>query len=266
MNSLMLLAIALAQAGVADDRIVCVPAEDGNGWACGKGEQAPAARSLPRARPAASAPPPYLLDPAQMPSVMIEAAPVTPPAATATPEPAPVLPPPEPVPVPVPLAIPEPVIAAQPSATPEAVVTTAPLRAPEPAPAPTPEPAPASTPIPTSTPTATPAPAAVARIISSVARDAADLLALPGSGYTVQLAAARGIQGFTALRQQLDIAVEDTFVIRVRRGNEDWWLMLWRDFPDLASARSAAATLSAHGGFWPRRLAPLQGEVRATPD
>jgi septal ring-binding cell division protein DamX len=106
----------------------------------------------------------------------------------------------------------------------------------------------------------------VARIISSVARDAADLLALPGSGYTVQLAATRGIEGFTALRQKLGIAVEDTFVIRVRRGNEDWWLMLWRDFPDLASARSAAATLSAHGNFWPRRLAPLQGEVRATPN
>jgi septal ring-binding cell division protein DamX len=111
-----------------------------------------------------------------------------------------------------------------------------------------------------------PAAAPVARIISSVARDAADLLALPGSGYTVQLAATRSVAGLTALRQKLGIAVEDTFVIRVRRDNQDWWLMLWRDFPDLSSARSAAATLSAHGSFWPRRLAPLQGEVRATPN
>lgn len=106
----------------------------------------------------------------------------------------------------------------------------------------------------------------MARIISSAARDAADLLALPGDGYTVQLAATRSIQGLTALRQKLGIAVEDTFVIRVRRDQQDWWLLLWRDYPDLDSARSAAATLSAHGSFWPRRLAPLQREVRATPD
>lgn len=104
------------------------------------------------------------------------------------------------------------------------------------------------------------------RSISSVARDSADLLALPGSGYTVQLAAARGVQGFAAFRQKLGIAVEDTFVIRVRRGSDDWWLMLWRDFGDLDAARQAAATLGAHGNFWPRRLAPLQAEIRATPD
>jgi septal ring-binding cell division protein DamX len=264
MNSLGLLALALALMDVSDDRIVCVPASDGDGWECGKGDQAPAARSLPHAQPAAPpVPPPYLIDPSQMPSVMIEAAPVSPPAATATPEPAPAPPPtpavhvapepaPEPVPAPGPALTTAPVPAAEPVATPEPVVV--------PGPAPTPEPA--------SAPEATPppGPAPVARIISSAARDAADLLALPGSGYTVQLAATRGIQGFTALRQKLDIAVEDTFVIRVRRGNEDWWLMLWRDFPDLDSARRAAATLSAHGNFWPRRLAPLQGEVRATPD
>ena len=99
-----------------------------------------------------------------------------------------------------------------------------------------------------------------------MARDSADLLALPGTGFTVQLAAARGFSGFAAFRQQLGVAVEDTFVIRVRREGQDWWLMLWRDFPDLASARAAASTLSAHGSFWPRRLAPLQAEIRATPD
>ena len=134
------------------------------------------------------------------------------------------------------------------------MATAEPITAPEPVPAPA------------SAETSASAPAPIARSISSVARDSADLLALPGTGYTVQLAAARQVQGFTAFRQKLGIAVEDTFVIRVRRGNDDWWLMLWRDFPDLASARSAAATLSAHGNFWPRRLAPLQSEVSATPN
>ncbi len=262
MNSLVLLALALSLAEVGDDRIVCVPANDGQGWECGTGEQAPAARSLPRAPAEPSAPPPYLMDPSSMQSVTIEAAPASPPAATATPEPQPVAPPPEPepAPAPVPAPAPDPVATAESVAMPEPVVVPAPV--PAPAPVPTPEPAAASDP----TPIPTPAPAPVARIISSAARDAADLLALPGSGYTVQLAATRGSQGFTALRQTLGIAVEDTFVIRVRRDNQDWWLMLWRDYPDLDSARSAAATLSAHGSFWPRRLAPLQREVRATPN
>ena len=40
-----------------------------------------------------------------------------------------------------------------------------------------------------------------------------------------------------------------------------WSLLLWRDFPDLQSARSAAATLG--GNYFPRRLEPLQQEVRS---
>lgn len=101
------------------------------------------------------------------------------------------------------------------------------------------------------------------RSVSSSARDASELLALAPTAYTIQLAAARSFQGFTAFRQTLGVAVEDTFVIQVRRNGETWWLMLWRDFPDLDSARSAAASLPNSGSFWPRRLAPLQAEVRA---
>lgn len=101
------------------------------------------------------------------------------------------------------------------------------------------------------------------RSVSSSARDASELLALAPGAYTIQLAAARSFQGFTAFRQQLGVAVEDTFVIQVRRNGEDWWLVLWRDFPDLQSAQTAAASLPKGGSFWPRRLAPLQAEVRA---
>lgn len=252
MNSPVLLALALALAEVGDDRIVCVPANDSKGWECGAGEQAPAARSLPRAPAEPSAPPPYLLDPSSMPSVMMEAAPIRAPEPELAPQPEPA---PQPAPAPALETAPEPETAPAPAAEiapePESAPTPAPQALPQPA-------ADASTP-----PTAL---APVARIISSAARDAADLLALPGDGYTVQLAATRSIQGLTALRQKLGIAVEDTFVIRVRRDQQDWWLLLWRDYPDLDSARSAAATLSAHGSFWPRRLAPLQREVRATPD
>jgi septal ring-binding cell division protein DamX len=90
---------------------------------------------------------------------------------------------------------------------------------------------------------------------------AAQLLALPGTRYTIQLAAARSSAGFEALRAQLGLTAADTYVVSLRRNSEDWSLLLWRDFPDLQSARSAAATLG--GNYFPRRLDPLQQEVRA---
>ncbi len=100
------------------------------------------------------------------------------------------------------------------------------------------------------------------RSISSTALGADDLLALPADHYTVQLTAARSLRGFTELRQTLQLAVEDTFVVQVKRNGEDWWLMLWRSFPDVDSARNAAATISTQA-LWPRRLGPVQTEVRA---
>ncbi len=109
---------------------------------------------------------------------------------------------------------------------------------------------------------AAPDPNRPTRSITSTALGAEDLLALPPDHYTVQLTAARSLTGFTELRQQLNLAVEDTFVILVKRGGESWWLMLWRSFPDVASARSAAATIGTQA-LWPRRLGPLQTEVRA---
>jgi len=36
--------------------------------------------------------------------------------------------------------------------------------------------------------------------------------------------------------------------------------LLWGDFPDLESARSAAKQLRLPG--WPRRMAPIQDELR----
>lgn len=83
------------------------------------------------------------------------------------------------------------------------------------------------------------------RSISSVARDAADLLALPGTGFTVQLAAARGSPGFTAFRQQLGVAVEDTFVIKVRR--EGAGLVV-----DVVARFSRPARRAAPQARWPR--------------
>lgn len=252
-----------------------------------------------------AAPPPiYLMDPERMPSVVRESVergdmrgaqeasrhlpPVEPttaePARTevaetvAAPEPEhvpePVAPPvvpmeptpvePEPTPEAAPVAEPEPTPEPEPVAPPEPTPEPAATAMPEPPPEPEAVVEPMPTPQPVASSEAPEAPR-VQRSISSVARDAAELLALAPDAYTVQLAAARNIQGFAAFRMQYEIAVEDTFVIQVKRGEETWWLMLWRDFPNLASARAAIAALpNSPTGIWPRRLAPLQAEVRAT--
>lgn len=251
------LALGLAAGSGPDERIVCVPSEDGKGWDCGRGASAPAPRSLPRehSRPAPSAPPPYLMDPSRIPSVSgqsLDAEAYTPPAA---PAPAPE-PPTTPEPLPVPAPPPEP--------TPEPEPTPVPAPAPvaEPPPVPTPEPAAAPLPEPATEPTPTPeAPSSPPPAAPTAAGMAADLLSLPPGHYTIQLASAASDAGFEALRQQLGLTAGETYAVRVRRDGGVWWLLLWRDFPDLASARAAATSLG--GGYWPRRLAPLQAEVQA---
>jgi septal ring-binding cell division protein DamX len=129
----------------------------------------------------------------------------------------------------------------------------APMTAPKPEPKP--EPVAASAPVPA--PAAPPATATTASAIG----DSAALLALPPAAYTVQLAAARSPDGFAALLGSLQLAADEAYAVRVRREGEDWWLLLWRHFPDLTSAKAAAAPLGT--SYWPRRLAPLQAEVQA---
>ena len=255
------LALGLAAGSNLDERIVCVPSEDGKGWDCGRGADAPAPRALPRehARSAPSAPPPYLMDPSRIPSVANEdAAAYTPPEPPAAPAPAPA---PEPVAAPEPA--PQPVLTPEPTPAPEpvAVAEPAPVREPAPLPEPTPEPAAAPLPAPAPTPTPAPAPAPAPEAASPALQTAADLLSLPPGHSTIQLAGAGSDRGFDALRQQLGLSAGDSYAVRVRRDGRDWWLLLWRHFPDLASARAAATALG--GGYWPRRLAPLQAEVQA---
>jgi hypothetical protein len=258
--------------GVTDpEKIICVPGADGRSWDCGKGENAPAPRSLPsthqRAQP--PAPPPFLMDPSRAPAV-------TGATSVRAPPPMPVSAPQGAVAPPISVAVPSPAAQAAAVKANPPQVATAPASAAEPdstaAAAPT-----VATSLdetqPASPPAAKPASVAVATATQPAGPDRAvggrpelsggaeQLLALAGTGYTVQLAAARSSLGFDDLRRQLGIAAADTYSVSLRRNGETWSLLLWRSFPDLASARSAAAEL--RGSFWPRRLQPLQQEVRA---
>ena len=279
------------------EKIVCVPAADGRSWDCGKGADAPAPRALPsthqRAKP--PEPPPFLVDPSRVPAVSGASSfstpapapvPVRPVAAEApvAPRPTPAAPSPtaavsteqpttDPVspevatPAPTPAAPPASALAVDPTPTPAPASKPAPAPLPTPAPAPTtappptPAPAPAVAPTPTPAPASKPTPTPAPTPRQTTALAAAELLALPGSHYTVQLAAARSSAGFETLRAQLGLSAADTYIVSLQREGEDWSLLLWRDFPDLQSARSAAATLG--GNYFPRRLEPLQQEVRS---
>ncbi len=287
------LSLLLAATAPDEERTVCVP-DDYGGWECGKGAQAPLPRSVPasvlQGTERASAPPPYLMDPARRPTVTHEsldrgyvspqatnaaparssAAPTIP--ATAEPVSAPVNSGAASVAAPAPIVPPPTTVAAAPavppaeepsavaSSAPAAEVSTPTLLAPATS-APERKEAQATSGADPKRPALRPQ-----RIISSVARESDELLALPDSYFTVQLSATRGVGGFVALRQKFGIAVEDTFVIRVKRGEDFLWLMLWRDFPDLASARAAIKLLPDSKGIWARPLAPIKAEIRATPD
>lgn len=255
------LALAMAAGGAADERIICVPTEDGKGWDCGRGAAAPAPRSLPRQqnRPAPSTPPPYLIDPSRLPTARDTVdAPAPPPPAPPAPRPEPAAAA-EPVaaPEPAPMAAPEPSPAPAPAPDPE--LAPAPAPAPVSAPEPTPPPEPAAAPRPAAAPASAPvAEAPTASPPGAAPAGAEAFLALPPGHYTIQLAGAADVGSFV---QQHAGRAGESYVVRVHRDGQDWWLLLWRDFPDLASARAAAATLG--NGYWPRRLAPLQAEVRA---
>lgn len=307
----LMLALALLAPPELPDKTICVPAADGRGWVCGRGDQAPAATTRPQPAPGARTPaqPPLLLmDPQRMPSAVREplergdyataeavaaqmpARPASRPTAATPPAAAPE--PVQRVPEASPARSQPTVVSSAPTpATPAASAdgtravspTTATVELAAVAAAPTPPPSEPVTvattqspPVPTTPPEADTTPAAAdaqpstptaprtgaGRSVASSARDGQDLLALPANAYTIQLAATRSAQGYAQFRAQLGLAVEDTFVIRVRRGSEDWWLLLWRDFPSLESASQAAANLPGEARYWPRRLAPLQAEVR----
>jgi hypothetical protein len=92
------------------------------------------------------------------------------------------------------------------------------------------------------------------------ANDLDAFLALAASSYTVQLARASDSSGFDALLVGRAIDPQRAFRIAIDAAGNRTWLLLLDVYPDLAGARAAAR--AASGGAWPRRIGPLQEEVR----
>jgi len=256
----------------------CVPTADRKSWDCTQAGKAtkddtppPAPRRDEPAPVAAATPPPPPTPPAQaatagdshtgkLPSYLLAPgasdhaapAPATP-APTARPEPAaapevhtstnpqPAAPPARPVPTPPPAPVPE--AAPKPAPEPRKPV------APQPAPAAAPTPAPASPPAPPAH--------------SNAPGHGGDFLDLSGDQYVIELARGDSQASIAAAHAALNLPHGQAYELHLRQNGGDAWLLVWGSFDDVDAARAARGELpaAAHAG-WPRRVAPLQAEVR----
>jgi hypothetical protein len=101
-----------------------------------------------------------------------------------------------------------------------------------------------------------------------------DFLALPSSQFTIQIARAARAGLLYAEFQRLralgidGLAERTPYIVTLGRGDDQQTLLLWGSFADAAAARAAWDTLPAPEGgkppAYPRRIAPLQDEVRRT--
>jgi len=88
-------------------------------------------------------------------------------------------------------------------------------------------------------------------------------LALPGEQYVIELAHGANesdLAGVVAPDQR------QVYKLHLRQNGADVWLLVWGSFPDVGAARAARAEITQGTPGWPRRIAPLQAEVRRAGD
>lgn len=92
-----------------------------------------------------------------------------------------------------------------------------------------------------------------------------NFLALPGDHYVIELAHAERERELAATRDDAQVPSGKVYELHLRQNDADQWLLVWGDFDSIESARAARAKLLATATIepgWPRRIAPLQAEVR----
>jgi septal ring-binding cell division protein DamX len=246
----------------------CLPTPDRTGWNCTETGKADISRDEPKAEPPTAEPAPA----------------ATPVAAAAAASPVPSAPTPAselPNYLTNASASGNPSTPASPAAA--APISTNPQRKHVDNAAPPPSPAPAAKPAVTAAPEKSqPVPARTAPVAESPAEkiplpssapepraadrgSVADFLALPGNHYVVELAQGEREAEIAAARSNLHLPHGETYTLHLRQNGVDQWLLVWGSFDDVEAARSARADLPATlNAGWPRRIAPLQDEVRRT--
>ena len=92
-----------------------------------------------------------------------------------------------------------------------------------------------------------------------------EFLALPGSGFVVELAHGADRGQLDALRDSLRPARGTLYTLHMLREGADWWLLVWGSFDSIEAARAARSELPGDAPLnagWPRRIAPLQAEAQ----
>ena len=246
----------------------CVPTADHKAWDCSESGQAAAPHVEAKSDAAVSTEPPasppaaksselpaYLTNAAAgrrarapAPATAVTAEPKT---AVATPVPATAA-----SPAPVSTVPPPPAAALTPVSTPPAVT---PLAAAAPAP-------PAAEPAPSPAAAEAPPPAAIASVATGASGNR-EFLALPAESYIVEIAHSANRTDIAALHASLHLPLGELYELHLTRDGGDWWLLVWGHFADIDSARAARSDLPADAAVnagWPRRIAPLQAEIRRT--
>lgn len=79
----------------------------------------------------------------------------------------------------------------------------------------------------------------------------------------IELAHGDDQASIAAARAALNLPNGQAYELHLRQNGSDSWLLVWGSFDDVGAARAARGELpvDAHAG-WPRRVAPLQAEVR----
>ncbi len=252
----LLCAAAVAQADPSDygkvdtfqpgKKYNCVPTADRKGWDCrmsGAAEIPPTAATEPE-KPASSEPPAPASPPAQAaPRAGTLPGYLAAPAQDNSMQAMPAAPAPKPAPPP---RVQGPMVPAQ---APAAAANPSPAL-PQPAtPAPKPVPAVAAPP-----PKLTPAPT------MTVSTSPVDFLALPADSYVIELARA-------ATEAELgtpNLISETVYKLHLRQNDAEVWLLVCGPYASLQAARTAREEIAAQGAApgWPRRVGPLQAEVR----
>ncbi|HET7843909.1 MAG TPA: SPOR domain-containing protein [Xanthomonadales bacterium] len=110
---------------------------------------------------------------------------------------------------------------------------------------------------------AAPEPVAIApQALATPPRNTSAFLVQVPTHYTLQLARAPSQSGFAALLGTLGLRGEEAYAVPLSGGGATSWMLLWGDFADIDAARAAAAQLAPRVSAWPRRVAPIQDELR----
>ncbi len=94
-----------------------------------------------------------------------------------------------------------------------------------------------------------------------------EFLTLPGNQYVIELAHSDDPHAFDAILNALKLRADQLYRLHFPNNKNEQWMLVWAGHDSITHARAALSHLSptvALNAGWPRRIAPLQTELRNT--